>query len=52
LTERQRAVVELTYYGDKTVQAIGEQLNISAQRVSQLRHTALAKMRKALAGVE
>jgi len=50
LTDRQRAVVEMAYYADETVASVGEKLNISAQRVAQLRDRALVKMRTALVG--
>ena len=48
LTARQRDVLELHYYRDKTIEVVGEALSISPQRVSQLHHCALAHVRKAL----
>lgn len=45
LTEREREVVELLYYGPSlTHQEVGEQLNISRVRVTQLFNNALKKM--------
>ena len=49
LTERQRSVIAAYYFADKTVQVVGEDFNVSAQRVSQLHRTALTNMRKCMA---
>ncbi len=49
LSERQREVIRRHYLQGQTVQSVGEQMNISPQRVSQLRQTALDNMRKTLA---
>ncbi len=48
LTPRQRDVVEKHYFARKTVTAVGDELSISPQRVSQLNSSALANLRKKL----
>ena len=45
LPERQRQVVSLHYYGELSLHAIGRKIGLSAQRVSQLHLSALAKLR-------
>jgi RNA polymerase sigma factor for flagellar operon FliA len=45
LPERQRQVVALHYYGALSLHAIGRKIGLSAQRVSQIHLTALAKLR-------
>ncbi len=49
LTERQRSVIAAYYFAGKTVQVVGDELNVSVQRISQLHHTALSNMRKCMA---
>lgn len=48
LPERQRRVVALHYYNRMSLHAIGSQMNVSAQRVSQLHIRALARLRTLL----
>lgn len=48
LTRRQRSVVTLYYYSDKSLYEIGRALAISPQRASQLHVTALRNLRKVL----
>jgi RNA polymerase sigma factor for flagellar operon FliA len=48
LPERQRRVVALHYYNRLSLHAIGAQMNVSAQRVSQLHLRALARLRNLL----
>ncbi|MDQ2681718.1 MAG: sigma-70 family RNA polymerase sigma factor [Candidatus Eremiobacteraeota bacterium] len=46
LSPRQRKIVALHYFGDVPLRAIGQCMNISAQRASQLHLGAIAKLRK------
>jgi RNA polymerase sigma factor for flagellar operon FliA len=48
LPERQRRVVALHYYNRLSLHAIGSQMNVSAQRISQLHIRALARLRTLL----
>lgn len=45
LPPRQRQILDLHYYGELSLHAIGRQLSISPQRVSQIHLSALAKLR-------
>jgi len=49
LTERQRGVIALLYYGERTTREIGDAWQISPQRVSQLHAKALHHLRGAYA---
>jgi RNA polymerase sigma factor for flagellar operon FliA len=49
LPERQRRIVALHYYNTLSLHAIGERMNVSPQRVSQLHLSALARLRTMLA---
>ncbi|HTX59287.1 MAG TPA: sigma-70 family RNA polymerase sigma factor [Verrucomicrobiae bacterium] len=46
LTPRQRSVLVLHYYGERSLRAVGRELAISAQRASQLHVAALARLRE------
>jgi RNA polymerase sigma factor for flagellar operon FliA len=46
LSPRQRGVVMAHYFGEQSLRAIGKQLGISSQRVSQLHVTAIARMKE------
>jgi len=48
LPPRQRDVVSLHYYGELSLHAIGRKIGLSAQRVSQIHLSALAKLRAAI----
>lgn len=48
LSERQRHIVALHYFGDNSLHAIGRQLAVSPQRVSQLHLGALRRLRREL----
>jgi RNA polymerase sigma factor for flagellar operon FliA len=48
LPPRQREVVSLHYYGELSLHAIGRKIGLSAQRVSQIHLTAIAKLRAAI----
>ncbi len=48
LPPRQRHVLELYYYGELSLRAIGTRLRVSPQRVSQLHLEALARLRGAI----
>lgn len=45
LTKREREIIVQRYLEDKTLEVVGENLNISRQRVAQIEKTALYKMR-------
>lgn len=45
LSPRQRRILELHYYGDVSLRAIGARMRVSPQRVSQLHLEALARLR-------
>jgi len=45
LEPRLRSVITDHYYGNRTIVQIGQRMNISSQRVTQLRTTALARLR-------
>jgi len=49
LPERQRRIVALHYYNRVSLHAIGDRMNVSPQRVSQLHLSALARLRVVLA---
>ncbi len=48
LEPRLRSVIAAHYYGDRSIVQIGRRMNISSQRVTQLRTTALRRMRTEL----
>lgn len=48
LGARERAVVARIYYAEQTVQQIGHAMCVSPQRVSQLHHAALRRLREAM----
>ena len=51
LPERQRRILAWHYYEDLSLHAIGARMKVSAQRVSQLHRSALARLRVALPGL-
>ncbi len=48
LPPRQRRILELHYYGELSLHAIGKRMSVSPQRVSQLHLEALARLRKCM----
>ena len=46
LPYRQRQVIELHYYGDRSLRAVGRRMAISPQRASQLHIAAIARLRR------
>lgn len=48
LPERQRALMQHHYFGDRSLREIGRAMNISAQRASQLHLAAMAKLKRTL----
>jgi RNA polymerase sigma factor for flagellar operon FliA len=48
LPARQRHILELHYYGELSLHAIGKRMSVSPQRVSQLHLEALARLRKSM----
>ena len=48
LPERQRRVLQQHYYGERSLREVGRQMNISAQRASQLHSAAIARIKEAL----
>ena len=50
LTKRQKQVIILYFYKNKTLQEIGEMLGISFQAVQRCKEQALKKMRKVILG--
>jgi RNA polymerase sigma factor for flagellar operon FliA len=48
LPNRQRAVVEAHYFGERPLRALSDDLHVSPQRVSQLHIAAIHRMRRAL----
>lgn len=50
LTKRQKQVVILYFYGNKTLEEVGRHLGISFQAVQRYKEQALKKMRKVILG--
>jgi RNA polymerase sigma factor (sigma-70 family) len=48
LPARQRHILELHYYGELSLHAIGKRMSVSPQRVSQLHLEALARLRRSM----
>ena len=46
LTERERTIIDMRYYGNKTQTEIAEKIGVSQAQVSRLEKCALEKMRK------
>ena len=48
LPERERLIITLSYYEELTLKEIGDMLGLTVSRVSQIRTSAIKKLRSAL----